>query len=342
MLKRIKFNVLLGDKYCKNLEEVKNNFNIHDILYYFDKGTLEKWLEVQNLKDMCEKVSKIDKNANTLKKIDSLIDIFYEDENNKESIKEMHKEAAYIMGLENKKRDDLEILSKNAFKEKEVIDNYFKNYEYIINMMQEKKEDYDLIKSLVKNIQDNFLNLFVYDFNNFFMRLKAAKCIFGILSVFANEKTRKYFLNNDNIMKETSKIFSYYTENPSNDMNSFYNNNFSRFWGGINNYSSSNNTNKNNSNKKTVFTIFDQKIEDYKYLENRIKVYSKTSDNIYSTVIENKKYLILCANSNITITSSEDKNKSYTYKDINNKFLILDGINLQSVREFAYLVYMEI
>ncbi|TXJ43216.1 hypothetical protein [Brachyspira pilosicoli] len=206
MLKRIKFNLLLGNKYCKNIDEVKNNFNIHDILDYFDKGILEKWLTAQNLNDINEKVSAIDKNADIYKRVNSLMEIFYEDENN---IKEMSKEATYMIEFENKRKDDLEVFSKNNFKEKEVVDNYFKNYEDIINLIMEKKEDYEFIKSSVKNISDNFMNAFKYNYFDLFLNLYKEDNYFSILSILSNKKTREYFTEDKDVMKNLNEMFSH-------------------------------------------------------------------------------------------------------------------------------------
>ena len=323
MIKKIKFNLMLGDKYCKNIEEVKNNFNIHDILYYFDKGILEKWLDIQNLNDILEKVSNIDKNDNALKKIDSLIDIFYEDDINKENIKEMHKEVAYIIGLENKRKDDLEILSQNDFKEKEVINNYFKNYEDITKLIIEKKEDYELIKSLVKNIEDNFINIFAYDFYNFYKGVKEAECIFGILSIFANEKTREYFLNDKNIMDSIKdEVMIKIGINEFHPLSSIVSCDYLK-----------------KSHPSSRYNLS----KNFCYIESKIKTYTGYTDT-FSLLVENKKCLIIYLSTQCYITSSVNRDKVYTADDINDKFLILDGIIIKNdeIGEYTGVVYMEI
>lgn len=311
MLKRIKFNLLLGNKYCKNLEEVKNNFNIHDILDYFDKGILEKWLTAQNLNDVNEKVSAIDKKADIYKKVNSLMEIFYEDED-ENNIKEMSKEATYMIEFENKRKDDLEVFSKNDFKEKEVIDNYFKNYEDIVNLIIEKKEDYEFIKSSVKNISDNFMNAFEYNYFNLFEKLSSNECIFGMLSIFANESTRKYFLNSENIMKAMDNIITHSYYNPGSGTYTY------------------------------KFGLYGKKLEENSYLLNKLKIHSQDTKKHFSTVVENKKCLILHMESGCNVTSFKDKSKEYSYTDINNKFLILDGITYMGASKSAQLVYMEI
>ena len=319
MLKRIKFNLLLGNKYCKNLEDVKNNFNIHDILDYFDKGILEKWLTAQNLNDVNEKVSAIDKNADIYKKVNSLMEIFYEDED-ENNIKEMSKEATYMIEFENKRKDDLEVFSKNNFKEKEVIDNYFKNYEDIINLIIEKKEDYEFIKESVKNISDNFMNAFEYNYFNLFKKLISNKCIFGILSFFINEKTKDYFFIDKTIVKSIDEIFTH----SSGSLKAFNKDVLMEYEESEGKSSDENEKQKSN------------------YLLNKIKCYSQDTKKHFSTVVEDKKCLILHIDSGCNVTSFKDKSKEYGYEDINNKFLILDGITYMGTSESAQLVYMEI
>lgn len=339
MLKRIKFNLLLGNKYCKNLEDVKNNFNIHDILDYFDKGILEKWLTAQNLNDVNEKVSAIDKKADIYKKVNSLMEIFYEDED-ENTIKEMSKEATYMIEFENKRKDDLEVFSKNNFKEKEVIDNYFKNYEDIVNLIIEKKEDYEFIKSSVKNISDNFMNAFKYNYFNLFEKLLSNECIFGMLSIFANEFTREYFLNSEIIMKGTLEIFNHGNNIYSED--NIKNNTSSSTISSMIVYSAKPIIDNTKSKKKSKFAILNNKLEDGSYLLKKIKIYSQNTKKHFSTVIEDKKCLILHIDSGCNVTSFKDKSKEYSYTDINNKFLILDGITYMGASESAQLVYMEI
>ena len=75
------------------------------------------------------------------------------------------------------------------------------------------------------------------------IRIAVITSIILVIGLFVSTIFAFVNMNNDKIMKETSKIFSYHIENPSNDMDSIYNNNFRGFFGGINNYSSSNNTN---------------------------------------------------------------------------------------------------
>lgn len=315
MLKRIKFNLLLGNKYCKNIEDVKNNFNIHDILDYFNKGILEKWLTAQNLNDINEKVSAIDKNADIYKKVNSLMEIFYEDENN---IKEMSKEATYMIEFENKRKDDLEVFSKNNFKEKEVVDNYFKNYEDIINLIMEKKEDYEFIKSSVKNISDNFMNAFEYNYFNLFKQLVSNECIFGILSFFINQKTKNYFFEDESIEKLINKIFTH----SSGRLKAF------------------------NKDVLMEYEESEEESSDEKqksnYLLNKIKCYSQDTKKHFSTVVEDKKCLILHIDSECNVTSFTDKSTEYSSDDVNNKFLILDGITYMGASESAQLIYMEI
>lgn len=45
MTKAIKFNLILDGKPVRNLAELRDNFNIEDILTSYRNGLLKRWLE---------------------------------------------------------------------------------------------------------------------------------------------------------------------------------------------------------------------------------------------------------------------------------------------------------
>ncbi len=47
MAKTIKFNLILDDKPVRTIEELQENFCIDDILEFYEKGLLQKWLKVR-------------------------------------------------------------------------------------------------------------------------------------------------------------------------------------------------------------------------------------------------------------------------------------------------------
>ncbi|WP_270657721.1 hypothetical protein [Aeromonas sp. Y293-4] len=49
MTKTIKFNLIVDGKPIRNLDELRENFNIEDVLAFYRNGLLSRWLESRDL-----------------------------------------------------------------------------------------------------------------------------------------------------------------------------------------------------------------------------------------------------------------------------------------------------
>mgnify|MGYP003416271723 CR=1 FL=1 len=76
MAKTIKFNLLCDEKPIRNLDDLKENFVIEDILNYYNNKLLQKWLKVRGFEEEFEKVNKINEKEDE-KIIYKLIDTFH-------------------------------------------------------------------------------------------------------------------------------------------------------------------------------------------------------------------------------------------------------------------------
>ena len=85
-MKKIKFNLQINGKTCFNIEQLRDNFNINDVVELFDKGVLKRWLSIHNLKELEDKVSSIDINTSLDNKVRELTLIFFKDTNKAEEI----------------------------------------------------------------------------------------------------------------------------------------------------------------------------------------------------------------------------------------------------------------
>ncbi|MEI0539808.1 hypothetical protein [Brachyspira pulli] len=291
-MKKIKFALLLGDKPCRSLEDIRENFNADDIIKNFDKGVLTKWLKTYNLDELYNKAISIDKDSGT--KLNDLLDLFFDDTAKKEELLNNYKEEQEKRIQEEKRIE--------AEKQRQLEEERKKNYEILINSLIENKTNYDFIKD---TISENH-KILMENYSDFFEKLKSGKCLFGILSVLANENTRDYFLNDKNIMDSIKN-------------------------------------NVINSSIVYDMKIFGKRLEDigmHNYMFNKIKIY-RLSHPYYRT-ISDKMCLILHIEDGITIKMYKHKSNIYNFKDINGKFPILDGIDCQNDNNYSKLVYMEI
>lgn len=350
-MKKIKFALLLGDKPCRSLDNIRDNFNAEDIIKNFDNGVLLKWLKIYNLDELYSKASLIDKNSGN--KLNELLDLFFEDKAKKEELLKNYKKEKERKIKEEKQRIEEE-KRLEAENKKRLEEEYKKNYESVVKSIIKKKKDYDFIKNAIS--ENN--KILMENYSDFFEKLKSKECIFGILSVLANADTRDYFLNDKSIMKSIKDNVIKGIDRPSltnlnkeidkclavNTNKGIYKKNIDLF---AENYMKKINSVLGHESlhvfEEKCGAILDGPNTKYDYIFDKIKIYREVNKkNDFIPVVKNKKCLILHINSDVIIISFKDKNKSYTYKDIDNKFLILDGINCKSSSKLAELIYMEI
>lgn len=57
---KIKFNMDFHGEYIRNLEDLRNNFSVEDILEEYDNGLLVKWLDARYYTDELKQVKAIE------------------------------------------------------------------------------------------------------------------------------------------------------------------------------------------------------------------------------------------------------------------------------------------
>jgi hypothetical protein len=140
MAKTIKFNLLIDGKYVRDIESLRENFCINDILEVYKNGLLEKWLKVRGFDDYLSKVEKIDKTSNN--SIVELIKIFdMEKDNNAIG------EAIYSLDFENRKKQKVAEFEKSNQKLKDTIESYHKAYEDLKEEILQNKENMQYLKT---------------------------------------------------------------------------------------------------------------------------------------------------------------------------------------------------
>jgi len=111
----------------RTLDELKENFNIDDILDWYEQGVLQKWLNVRNYHEQLEKIRKI--NSQDLLEIASeIISIFnFTEEQSKAALDSVNYRLNYAKQHEISSND-------NAL----LIEKYHIRYEEIKNMLLER------------------------------------------------------------------------------------------------------------------------------------------------------------------------------------------------------------
>lgn len=200
MSKTIKFNLILDNNPIRNIDDLKNNFSIEDILDSYNNGLLKRWLGVRGYTEYLEKVNNI-KADNNIDQIQELIKIFeveYDDEKIKEGLA--------IIDYINERMILLDEYNKENYEARKIIDDYHQGYDSIISDIIENNDNMAKIKANVREIEENFMGLFNINYRDLYSTLidKAPLAIFAILM---NNKMRSYFISDDYSSDSTITIY---------------------------------------------------------------------------------------------------------------------------------------
>lgn len=200
MAKTIKFNLILDGNSIRDIDDLKENFSIEDILLSYRSQLLQKWLKVRGYNEYLDKVNKIVAEDST-KVLSELINIF-EVEVDQNKIRE----GLTIIQFTNERQMLLEEYRKSNYEVQLIIDDYHSDYSALIMNIIENKDDMAKIKANIKEIEQNFMGLFNLNyvdlFNNFLEHAPLA--IFAILM---NERMRDYFIANEDSNPNVQYIY---------------------------------------------------------------------------------------------------------------------------------------
>ena len=162
MTKAIKFNLLLDKHPVRDLEDLRANFNLDDLLTAYHSHTLHRWLEVRGLTEELDCLNAI-KSRNELTIASALCELFHE------TISEADiKTAVYPIEFRQQQQQRLEKLDSQLFKKDVVIKGYHGGYEKLCAEMLEKASDYPFLKAAVNTLWTDYAQLFSVDFDLFF------------------------------------------------------------------------------------------------------------------------------------------------------------------------------
>lgn len=192
MTKAIKFNLILDGKPVRNLDELRDNFNIEDILASYRNGLLSRWLETRGLIGEIAELDKIPEDDVEAAK--ALCQIFHGKPTNKQI-----ETAAYPFAFQKKEMERLERYESLEAKKNEIIRAYHGNYTKLLSSIEERSADYPFIKSAIAEIFTRYFELYMLDARAFYERF-ISKHPLVILAILANTDMRPH------IAKELSQV----------------------------------------------------------------------------------------------------------------------------------------
>lgn len=294
MSKTIKFNLICNGYPVRNLEDLKENFLIEDILEYYHNGMLVKWLTVRGYDKYVESVNNIreETNKDIIIELVKIFDI--------ESDEEKVRKCVYILDYINEKIRSIDAYREGHYKIENIIKDYHYKYNKIIKDIFENKDDMAKIKANICMIEENYLELFKLNYLELYNLLieNAPLAIFAILM---NESMREYFLNQDSSIFEADKIHNQIVE--------------------------------------LVANKYKLKVS----LGKELKIFRGDTEAYWKDIEpKGKKCMILSIEDGNYIKNAGVFGEELSSKDINGKFIILDGIDYKSNSTYKQLIYMEV
>jgi len=350
MSKAIKFNLIVDAKPIRTIEQLRENFNIDDILEHYESGVLQRWLQVRDYKECLKKVIEIN-NQDKIRIAYELVRIFDATKTDEEI-----KNSLYYLEFRKNKEEQLKHLEKNKFNCIEVVADHYANYKNVLNMIIEKKDDFAYIKQSVKEIETNYLELFEFSHMAFYEKM-TKNAPLAIFAALMNESLRNYFIYNPELDKlpdvsATKKAFNLFIK----DFFSFQ-------------YSSSPHYNKvfidkvecfmkqfteqpgfstintmlrelgqigAENSKEVIHTWYDTVAKYLKY------VVCTTNDHWKDIEPTGKRYLVLFVGRNCMVRNAGRHGEELKENDVLLKYPILSGIDYKCNTPQVPLIYMEV
>lgn len=126
-MKQVKFNLYVDQQKIRTIDELKEHFNIDDLLEWYEQGVLQKWLSVRCYTEELAKVEAIN-HKNVLQIASEIISIFnFTESQAKAALDSLNYRLNYA------KESNTSELSKQEFME-----DYFKRYNEIKQILLER------------------------------------------------------------------------------------------------------------------------------------------------------------------------------------------------------------
>lgn len=322
MPKTIKFNLNCDGTSVRTIEDLREHFCIQEVLDYYKKGILARWLKVHDYNAELEKLEKIssEDDEKVISGIVQILDV----EQDEKSIRE----SLALLKFQKECETFYSKISKGIKAEQDFLDSYKSRYDEVVEQIIQNKNDYFVIKSATQNLADNFMWIVKIDFERLFYYLyeKAPMALFAFS---ANEKIRDYLVPKEGPSQDGGTIIR--------DIDIEYDGEEDKYFYGR----------KKRLYPKLKGLVTEAKLKEILGVSLRVNN-ENTNDFWRDLESENKKFLILLMKGKDSyysptclVRSSGKLGEELGEKNINDKFVIINGIDFKNNRN-DILYYMEV
>ena len=332
MAKTIKFNLICDDKPVRTIEDLQENFSIEDVLKYYQNGLLLRWLGVRGYEAEYKKVSEI-REIETLEIVKELIKIF-----DVEADEKKVEEGVYMLQVLDERKALCEAYKQDSFKAQGIIDDYQTGFKKLIDGIIENPNDVARIKANVAELMSGYKWAMDLNHRQLFWDLKDLSPL-AIMCFLMNDEARKYYLpmpvkkddtSNDGkeekkvnaavavaaafVKKEDDSAVTYDTEN--------------------------------NADKRNMYIAICSMLKESDFvfrLGDNLHIFAGVTDGYWKDLeTKGKKYMIISMGLGDFVRSAGLQGGDLASTDIENKFVIVDGIDYKSNSASRQLLYMEV
>jgi len=308
MAKTIKFNLICDGKPVRTIEALQENFSIEDVLKYYQNGLLLRWLEVRGYEAEYKKVSEI-KEIEALEIIKKLIKIF-----DIEADEKKVEEGVYMLQFQKEKEELFEAYKQDDFKTKNIICDYQTGYQQLLDGIISNPDNIALIKANIAEMVTNYGWALELNHREFFWKLKRSNSILAIMCLLMNDETRNYFLPLEVKGEDDSVSSTLDTES---------------------------NADKRNMYEAICRTV--KKSDFVSQLGDNLHIFAGVTDGYWKDLeTKGKKYLIISMGTGDFVRGAGIQGGDLASADVENKFVIVDGIDYKSNSASRQLLYMEV
>lgn len=351
-MKPIKFNLSYGNERIKTLAELKESCNIDMLLETLENGLLVRWLAAQGEIELSEKIAKIDK-SNYKKAVSELLTILFDKEASC-----IEQAAAELFTVREKEAKRLENLKNLAAQENEIITQYHAGYEEALKSLQEHSKDYAFLKAQMTVLYTQYRKVLKLDSARFYQTFKTGYPLV-LLAFMANTQLRELIgYDNGIVYKDVIKAIE-----PETALNSIQDElangketpailiendeqlaQFKEKYGNaVLGCVFKTRSQSAGFYKASGFSVGHYYVPLSEITPPHVKMFSGKTDSYWKDIEpRGKTFMIISMKEGNKLRNAGVTGEEMTAKDINEKFIVTDGIDYMSNSDSDDLIYMEV
>lgn len=350
MTKPIRFHLIVNGLHLRTIQDLKDNFDIHEVLNLYSEGILENWLKSlgQEGQGSLKELATIEEKSSEEEKINKILTTFFSNDDLPASAHSALQAVTYY--TEHSKH--LQKLEQQEFNCTKVISTYHEEYTSLLEQLDTSCYDINTLMGIVHNLEQSYFGLLRIDFQRLFNKyINSMSNI--IIAFYTQEKTRELF--SDKLKKKFSQKINIasISSNKQNETALIKEEIFFLLMGGDPSELDQATDALVLSDKESTEKFFPFLPETFKADPNFFTKYlrsakfkcefRKTGDFSDTIVEKGTKVLVLHFPANCYVMSHRDKSgKKYSKSDYYKSLPILDGLDYQSKTDEKPLVYLEI